>query len=402
MPSKAEIKSRLMFAAPLVLLACGVAFIFMARITTGDVYPPYSSLRSDPLGTRILHDSLRELNGIRVLRNMDTHLDRIESEDAVILFIGYRPKRDILPILRDGDNTFFESVAGIAGRGARVVVARSSHGGQGLGDYLQDMGAREVGLGFSMIADDESSDKSDAVYGAMPSGPLENTLPLPWRSPIALDTTPPWRTLYTVGDHPVAAERDWGDGSIVVLTDSYLFSNEAMVAHRRPEVISYILGNHETIIFDETSHGVVRSPGVMGMVHRFRLHGFLIGLLMAVMLFIWNQSSSLIPPPHDQTTAAQAVDMDSSSGLIALLKRHLPPQQLLEACVSEWLHSSDPHADSTGHRKEIDRLLAGSHTKGAASIIDIFRRMQVAAQQKPGLDKSTDEQTNHGNNQTGS
>ena len=36
----------------LVLFGFGVLRLFRLRFETGDVYPPYSSLRSDPLGAK--------------------------------------------------------------------------------------------------------------------------------------------------------------------------------------------------------------------------------------------------------------------------------------------------------------------------------------------------------------
>ena len=47
----------------------GLWQLFTIRFETGDVYPPYSSLRADPLGTKALHDSLNSLNALRVGRN---------------------------------------------------------------------------------------------------------------------------------------------------------------------------------------------------------------------------------------------------------------------------------------------------------------------------------------------
>jgi len=53
-----------------VLAAAGLGFgyLYSLRISKGDVYPPYSSLRADPLGTRALHDGLEDLEGLHVQR----------------------------------------------------------------------------------------------------------------------------------------------------------------------------------------------------------------------------------------------------------------------------------------------------------------------------------------------
>ena len=53
----------------LVFFVVGVAHLFVLRFESGDVYPAYSSLRSDPLGTRALYESLENIDSISVSRN---------------------------------------------------------------------------------------------------------------------------------------------------------------------------------------------------------------------------------------------------------------------------------------------------------------------------------------------
>jgi len=47
----------------------GVAELFTLRYEKGDVYPPYSSLRADPLGVKGLYEALGELPGVDAERN---------------------------------------------------------------------------------------------------------------------------------------------------------------------------------------------------------------------------------------------------------------------------------------------------------------------------------------------
>ena len=65
----------------IVLAFCyGMVHLFLLRFETGDVYPPYSSLRSDPLGTRALHESLILVNPDAVSRNYNP-LPELQFED---------------------------------------------------------------------------------------------------------------------------------------------------------------------------------------------------------------------------------------------------------------------------------------------------------------------------------
>ncbi len=60
----------LVLVAALALFAAGVVHLFDLRFSTGEVYPVYSSFRSDPLGTKALFYSLQALPGLSVERNV--------------------------------------------------------------------------------------------------------------------------------------------------------------------------------------------------------------------------------------------------------------------------------------------------------------------------------------------
>src|SRR5215510_7702586 len=55
-----------------VVLVVGIVHLFDLRFDVGDVYPPYSSLRSDPLGTMALYEALGRLSGLEVERDFST------------------------------------------------------------------------------------------------------------------------------------------------------------------------------------------------------------------------------------------------------------------------------------------------------------------------------------------
>lgn len=76
--------------ALMVLLAgtlAGVGYIFAMRLNRGDSFPPYSSLRADPLGTRLLFEGLSEMPGLRVSRSYEP-LERLTTEPNRTLFIS--------------------------------------------------------------------------------------------------------------------------------------------------------------------------------------------------------------------------------------------------------------------------------------------------------------------------
>src|SRR5262245_413385 len=64
----------------------GVGRLFQLRFETGDVYPPYSSFRADPLGTKALLQSLGNLRGITVQRYFKA-LDNLREGRGRTLFV---------------------------------------------------------------------------------------------------------------------------------------------------------------------------------------------------------------------------------------------------------------------------------------------------------------------------
>ncbi len=50
-------------------LGYGVVQLFNLRMAQGDAFPEYSTLRADPLGTKVLLDSLNDVPGLSAWRN---------------------------------------------------------------------------------------------------------------------------------------------------------------------------------------------------------------------------------------------------------------------------------------------------------------------------------------------
>jgi len=60
----------ILLSALTAILAFEIIRLFQLRYEIGDVYPPYSSLRSDPLGTMALFESLQAVGGLNVQRDL--------------------------------------------------------------------------------------------------------------------------------------------------------------------------------------------------------------------------------------------------------------------------------------------------------------------------------------------
>ena len=68
----------------------GVVQLFLLRFAGGDVYPPYSSLRSDPFGTKALYESLERIPGVTVTRHLKP-IEALAGADGVVFFAGIHP-----------------------------------------------------------------------------------------------------------------------------------------------------------------------------------------------------------------------------------------------------------------------------------------------------------------------
>src|SRR5579862_6010149 len=91
-------------ASTLILVLAGALFagglfeLFKLRFEAGDVYPPYSSLRSDPLGASALYESLAKLPGIKVDRDFRMTDELPDGKNTVyVQLAGRREDWEELP-----------------------------------------------------------------------------------------------------------------------------------------------------------------------------------------------------------------------------------------------------------------------------------------------------------------
>src|SRR5437667_8552085 len=69
-------------------LTFGIVQLFELRFEVGDVYPEYSSLRSDPLGAMALYESLERLPGLSVRRDHSAANQLPEGKNTTYLHLA--------------------------------------------------------------------------------------------------------------------------------------------------------------------------------------------------------------------------------------------------------------------------------------------------------------------------
>jgi len=386
LPKNSTIRS---FALVLLLIGMltGVIHLFILRFQTGDIYPAYSSLRSDPLGTRAFYESLGNFKAIAVQRNYQL-LSSLKFEPHTTFFYlgakvvdndlmpqnlnetfqrltqsGGRLVLSFLPVLKkvtekpclsdkdngedkndlksDRDNPMQKPTCENKSETARESDTdkeenRSFKKGASENQLVSIKEKWRIGFNFN-----ENLPVKDEKYLALDAVSLRPNLPaaVSWHSNLYFDLVDDsWQTIYSVDGNPVIVERPMGQGTLVLCADSFFISNEALRSERHPQLLVWLLGRPGKIIFDETHFGIYKHPGVAGLLRHYRFHWFFGSLSLLALLFVWKNAVYFVPPRQDDTPAGADVvsEKDYTRGLIALLRRNFAANKILEVCGQEW------------------------------------------------------------------
>jgi hypothetical protein len=152
----------------------------------------------------------------------------------------------------------------------------------------------------------------------------------------------PWVALARRGDRMVLAERQMGSGSIVVASDRYFLSNQALWKEPKPVFLSWLLGDVREVIFEETAlgPGIGDEDGIMTLARRYRMHGLFFGGLLFFILYLWRNASTLVPRDERRDLGLWRADavagQSTASGLEGLLRRGVRLRELLSKCLDTW------------------------------------------------------------------
>jgi hypothetical protein len=373
----------------IISLLVGVVHLFNLRFQTGDIYPAYSSLRSDPLGTRAFYDSLEIFNEFAVQRNfyrlhslevgaddvwfylgagipgndlvperISQDLDRL-TESGGRLVISYLPvnkkiertpsdEKEEVGSDRPKSSTDNESRSQDQTRQKEPTTAPAYDSDKLKDDRIKKNASEDElvsikehwGFGFS-YHDNLPVKRKGQKYLTLEATSQRPDLPatISWHTNLYFELFDDrWQPLYTVDDKPVIIERTMGMGTLVLCADSYFISNEALRSERHPQLLAWLIGRHSNIIFDESHFGIYKHPGVAGLLRNFGFHWFFGTLVLLALLFVWKSAVYFVPPrAEDLTSAAEVVsEKDSTQGLIALLRRNISGRKILQVCGQEW------------------------------------------------------------------
>lgn len=100
----------------LVFSAFALLHLLMMRYSSGDVYPKYSSMRTDPFGTKAFYESLRDCCDLKVSRNFEEFSKIKNNTNSTIIFAGASFSGDKIPA------DFFNDLESFMKNGGRLVV----------------------------------------------------------------------------------------------------------------------------------------------------------------------------------------------------------------------------------------------------------------------------------------
>ena len=185
-----------------------------------------------------------------------------------------------------------------------------------------------------------------------------------------------WRVLYARGTDPVMIERTLGRGAIIVATDSYFVSNEALRKERAADLLAWLPGEGRKVLFDETHLGVQQNPGIATLARRYGLQGGAVALLALAVLFIWKNSASFLPRDQTAVEAAPVLGRESAAGFENLLRRGIAPKNLLQTALDEWHKSSRLDARVTPARRErISAVVEAFNATEKPNLVETYREV---------------------------
>jgi len=365
----------------------GVGHLFVLRFQTGDVYPAYSSLRSDPLGTRVFYESLENLSDFTLGRNYRFLHSLKPESDTTFFYLGtsaddYHPvPQELMKIfdrLTQSGGRLVLTFLPITKKHEKKAKLKKEREPQKVEKVERRKKSKKNslisikehwGIGFEFNQNLPVKDDSYLVLDA-----VSNRRDLPpvisWHSNLYFDLLDKsWQVLYASEGHPVMIERRFGKGSLVLCADSYFISNEALRSERQPQLLVWLLGRNSKIIFDEAHFGIYKQPSVSALLRHYRFHWVILVLAVMALLFVWKNGVYFVPPRKgDVPSGADVVsDKDYTRGLIAMLRRNIPGNEILQVCGQEWERTfkKDKRVQSAvfGCVKEILRTQAFSSKK---------------------------------------
>jgi hypothetical protein len=392
----------------------GLAHLFVRRFEAGDSFPSYSSYRADPLGCKIFYDSLTMMKELSVERNIKPLHEQALSDSTTLFVLGIGRRA-----LSSFDLQLNAALNQFVLKGGRLIVTlypetlnrenmekrkerqHSRKKEQADLDEIEEEYTEEEGAveftdsGFSFPLWDVTVDYPDSVdvndiWPQPAAGRLgQLSVIVPWNGrQVFTQIGEDWRPVLSIAEQPVMIEKRQGRGSIIIATDSYFVSNEAMWKDRRTEMLTWLIGKKSHVVFNETHHWVTEKPSIAGLARKYDLEGVAIGVILLVLLFLWKNALPLNEPyPYspEESRGLVTSDRDHFSGLVTIIRRSVNSRDLIAGCVEEWRKSSAAaHRGNTKTIEKVNKIFmeSGSNTKLKIDVVEQYNRITQVIEEK--------------------
>ena len=386
--------NRALKLSALLLAGLGlISFLLLIklRFDAGDSMPHGSSLRSDPLGVEVLFESLNSSGLVSAERNFFTLKQAKLNEVDMLVFscFIFSPWGSGIPEIQNF----------VTNRGGRVLFTLPPKALQHVKPPPRVLAKQkkkptdkeEDSKGKKDLEDkedheDKENNRTNVLWRAVDTcnlpkeatvatlnpdydaGGYELPETLPLKTAVGLNTNlldASWQIVYACGDIPVVVEYRSGAGSIVLSALSYPFSNEAMRSNRETGFLLWVFGDSKKILFDESHFGLVSNRTVAKLIRKNNLHYSLLAMMLPCLLYFWLAGVPLIPRYTRIFDLDAKSNNSSGSALSKLLKRSIPPKELMPLALEAWIKANPVKLGtlSPDARKELEALLALNHER---------------------------------------
>jgi hypothetical protein len=366
----------------LVLMGCLVALIFFGyrtfelRLEAGNTYPEYSTYRADPKGLKAFYESLQGMHEIGVSRRLLQSKVLPSGENRVLIFAGVSP--ETWEVSQEDSNLFDHWLE----TGGRLIFALRPEKAFGsehekAANRSQEDRTFPISLlnlvrrwGATIHSTDDPA--PEVALSRLLTGNNR------WFGRNTFDElSSDWRSVAAAGGKNVIVERAVGPGSLALLADSYLLSNESLATDRQTNLLLWLLNDRRAVLFDETHLGVTERGAIMTLARRYGLGGAIASILAVLLLFIWRCQYSLIPKAHANPEALTVTGTSSEEIFLDLLQVSVPEKDLVGVCVKTWLANAKPTETQLAFVQNLQ-----SESDQAGSVVAQYNRLTTLLHEK--------------------
>ncbi|MBV8377888.1 MAG: DUF4350 domain-containing protein [Verrucomicrobia bacterium] len=317
--------------------------IFRARLETGDSIPQYSTYRADPKGLKALYESLEATDLIHVDRRLQWSKVLPSGENQVLVVAGVLADQQLVA------NELLQLFDHWLATGGRLIVALRPERmrpirNQPEAEEHQKTEDEPSSIGWRNLIRRWGAEivPPGQVHSATAKSPVFGTIER-WLGGQAFDhLSSDWKVVAVQSGKSVIIERALGPGSLVLLTDSYPLSNEALAADRNTNFLLWLIDDRRGVLFEETHLGLNEQPGLMTLARRYGLQGTLVSLVAVLVLFIWTCQYTLLPRTKIDQNSLTVSGCSSDQAFINVLQRTTPQRNLLAVCITAWMKTARP------------------------------------------------------------